>query len=65
MGVKGEGYGSLVGAASYPADQLAGQTFYFDAGYVGGKIEMDPEEADNDLFQDLLPAPALPLGGPI
>jgi hypothetical protein len=65
MRIEGEGCGSLVGTASYPADQLASQTFQFDTGYVRGKIEIDPEKTDNDLFQDLLPAPSLPLHGPV
>jgi len=63
--VEGERYGSLIRAVAYPANQPSGQTFYFDAGYVFGKIEIDPEEPGNDLFQDRLSAPRLPLRRPV
>ena len=64
VGVERERYGSLIRARAYPADQPAGQTFYLDAGYVCGKIEIDPEEPDNDFFQNLLSAPPLPFCRP-
>jgi len=62
---KGEDYGSLICPCAYPADQFAGQNIYFDTGYVGGKIEIDPKEAGHDFFQNILPAPPLPLCRPV
>jgi hypothetical protein len=62
--VERERYRSLIGPCAYSADQFAGQTFYFDTSYVRGKIEIDPEETGNDLFQDLLSASPLPLHRP-